>query len=89
MKGGGITISKRGKGIPVLRNDNSNIFFMPAIHSGVVVLKTIVHSVYVLLFVTFGHKEACMRQWRFGLQPELLGVENSHFPTPHSLINQR
>jgi hypothetical protein len=63
-------------------------FCMPAIHSSVVIPKTKVHLVYVLLFVALGHKEACMPQWRFGLEPELLGVEYLHFQTPHSLINQ-
>jgi len=73
-EGGGnpneIPISKKGGGIPILRNDSPNITFlslrkihsvvanptqtyaqylhkpffcMPAIHSGVVILKTIVH----------------------------------------------
>jgi hypothetical protein len=57
-KGGGIPISKRGGGgIPTFRKHSSLISFnlflfcMPAVHSGVVVLKTKVHLVYILLFV--------------------------------------
>ena len=31
-----------------------------SIHSSVVIFNTKVHLVYVLLFVAFGHNEACM-----------------------------
>jgi hypothetical protein len=68
-----IPISKRGGEIPTFRKHNStlfsfNLFFfcMRAIHSGIVVLKTKLHLVYVLLFVDLQSQKnmhAIMEVW--------------------------